>query len=177
MRGNISYELNRVFGNNLSEQGIELVSRYLRNRNISFSAIQVDLICKILGNEVVGSVLAPIFEFSITSSWVEDKRIVVYEENSEIIDLSKDIWLNKNADILNENFLDKYIKEKFSAIVLTCPSGWIRRDGQRSIRLEKEYINKCLDNLSENGTFVVTVPSNFLTAPLFSDTIANIRII
>jgi len=58
-----SYELNRNFGNNLSEQSIEVIARYLNNRNISFSSIQIELIHRILEDEDVKSVLAPKFEF------------------------------------------------------------------------------------------------------------------
>lgn len=63
MRSIDSYELNRNFGNNLSEQSIEVIARYLNNRNISFSSIQIELIHRILEDEDVKSVLAPKFEF------------------------------------------------------------------------------------------------------------------
>lgn len=100
---------------------------------------------------------------------MENKIIVGYEKNEELYVIANKLWENKNGVIINRDFLEEKIKHKYDAIIFTTPCGWISSEGKRSIRLEKDYINKSLDCLAKNGIMVITVPSNVLTAPLFQE--------
>lgn len=171
MKSKIYNELNKFFWNSLNDEKIDVLEKCHRSKQgFFYSPIQRELFKKVLENKTFQSVLAPVFGMGILLSWMENKNIVAFEDNADIYELSQNIWENRNADIIKGNFLETGIVGKFDAIIFTSPCGWVKREGGKSNRLESEYINTSLDHLAEQGTMVVTIPNNVLTASLWHET-------
>lgn len=171
MWDNNYHELNNIFWNSLNYEKNKMLADYLdKNEELLYSSKHRKLIQKILENRSCHNILAPAFGVGMTISWMEGKKIVAFEQNVSTYDLAKLIWEGKEINLYNCDFLNEDIKDKFDTIIFTSPYGWVRTVSGKSIRLEREYINKALSCLDENGLLVMTVPSNVLTAHLWQDT-------
>ncbi|NLE04273.1 MAG: hypothetical protein GX638_05645 [Crenarchaeota archaeon] len=170
MRYDNYQELNSIFWNNLNTEKIEMLTNLVdENKGVLYSSRHRELIQKILDNSSFNNVLAPAFGLGLTISSVKNKRIVAFEENDSFYKLAKLIWEDKDINLINSDFLREDVVDKYEAIIFTSPCGWVKT-AERGVRLEREYINKALNCLDNNGIMVVTVPSNVLTATLWQET-------
>lgn len=163
-------ELNNIFWGNLDGNIMQDFEACFNTNVIFPCSLELrDLVREILIKQEYRSVLVPAYNLGNSLSWVEDdKKIVGFEQNVDIFNLTKRIWNNKGVDLLQDDFINALICGKFDAIVYTSPCGWVKRDGH-NIGLEERYLTKSLDILQKDGIIIVTVPNNVLTAPLWQD--------
>ncbi|CZQ82316.1 restriction endonuclease subunit S [Trichococcus collinsii] len=166
----LHHELKSIFGTKLDTKKFDEVSDLLNSGKILFSSDHSKLIQKILENKIFETVLAPTLNLGTTLAWLENKKIIAYEKNSSEYELSKQLFGNRDINIVNRDFYNEEIKDKFDVIIYTTPWGNVKKDNGKTARLEKEYINKALDCLNDDGLLVVTVPSSVLENRTWQDT-------
>jgi hypothetical protein len=89
------------------------------------------------------------------------------ELNAQNVEIAK--YLNPNLEFDNSNPLYHNTLKKFDIVICFPPLGQRIEINGRKEQSEKLYISKALELLNDNGTAILLLPNNFLTAPVYED--------
>lgn len=104
----------------------------------------------------------------ISSKLKNIKNVVSIDINSSHIEISK--YLNPDLTFINEDPLQYSSLDTFDFVVTFPPLGQRFEINGRRTYSELLYIEKALSLLNENGIAIFVLSSNFLTAPIYTDT-------
>lgn len=103
----------------------------------------------------------------ILSKCVEIEKRLGIEINAQNIEIAN--YLNPKVDFDNSNPIKHNAHTKYDVVICFPPLGKRISINGRKEQSEILYISKSLELLNENGTAILLLPNNFLTAPVYEE--------
>jgi len=156
----------------LKEKGINttesVIEHYSRNRNGLYFLPEnlAELIAKIAKTNSPKSCInlnSNIGEILSKCEGIENRLGV--ELKTQNVEIAK--YLNPNIEFDNSNPIYQNTHKKFDVVICFPPLGQRIEINGRKEQSEKLYISKSLELLNDNGTAILLLPNNFLTAPVY----------